>query len=230
MSELFSIQLQNQQQSRDGVWLDLPTTTEQVQAALRQIGISSDNPQGLFISGYFAEEEKRFAISYNMVLASNVDELNFLASRLETLSTGERAELNAALQAPQSELFSIGRITDFPENVDYYVHLPDVHGPAQLGDYYLNRSGMVDTGICLAGLHLQAAGRSRGPAPAWFLPAQKTASGGGPDCCLSAWLVIAAVQIRCRRFHRSRQRRTPAFFHPSWLDSRCSPVPFSALT
>ena len=76
MSELFSIQLQNQQQQgRDGVWLDLPTTTEQVQAALRQIGISSDNPQGLFISGYFAEEEKRFAISYNMVLASNVDEL-----------------------------------------------------------------------------------------------------------------------------------------------------------
>ena len=145
MSELFSIQLQNrQQQGRDGVWLDLPTTTEQVQTALRQIGISSDNPQGLFISGYFAEEEKRFAIPYNMVLASNVDKLNFLASRLEILSTGERAELNAALQAPQSELFSIGRITDFPENVDYYVHLPDVHGPAQLGDYYLNRSGMVD--------------------------------------------------------------------------------------
>ena len=145
MSELFSIQLQNrQQQGRDGVWLDLPTTTEQVQAALRQIGISSDNPQGLFISGYFAEEEKRFAISYNMVLASNVDELNFLAARLETLSAGERAELNAALQAPQSELSSIGKITDFPENVDYYVHLPDVHGPAQLGDYYLNRSGMVN--------------------------------------------------------------------------------------
>ena len=89
-------------------------------------------------------KKKRFAIPYNMVLASNVDELNFLASRLETLSAGERAELNAALQAPQSELFSIGRITDFPENVDYYVHLPDVHGPAQLGDYYLNRSGMVD--------------------------------------------------------------------------------------
>ena len=73
MSELFSIQLQNrQQQGGDSVWLDLPTTTEQVQAALRQIGISSDNPQGLFISGYFAEEEKRFAIPYNMVLASSV--------------------------------------------------------------------------------------------------------------------------------------------------------------
>ena len=53
MSELFSIQLQNRQhQGRDGVWLDLPTTTEQVQAALRQIGISSDNPQGsLYLFG-----------------------------------------------------------------------------------------------------------------------------------------------------------------------------------
>ena len=92
MSELFSIQLQNrQQQGGDGVWLDLPTTTEQVQAALRQIGISSDNPQGLFISGYFAEEEKRFAIPYNMVLASNVDELNFLASTTgNTLYRGTR--------------------------------------------------------------------------------------------------------------------------------------------
>ena len=115
MSELFSIQLQNrQQQGRDGVWLDLPTTTEQVQAALRQIGISSDNPQGLFISGYFAEEEKRFAIPYNMVLASNVDELNFLAARLETLSAGERAELNAAL--PRRVSFSAsGESPTFPK-------------------------------------------------------------------------------------------------------------------
>ena len=73
MSELFSIQLQNrQQQGGDGVWLDLPTTTEQVQAALRQIGISSDNPQGLFISGYFAEEEKRFATVYKGNIIKNL--------------------------------------------------------------------------------------------------------------------------------------------------------------
>ena len=102
MSELFSIQLQNQQQGRDGVWLDLPTTTEQVQAALRQIGISSDNPQGLFISGYFAEEEKRFAISYNMVLASNVDELNFWHHDWKPSLPGNAQSLNAALQAPQT--------------------------------------------------------------------------------------------------------------------------------
>ena len=52
MSELFSIQLQNrQQQGRDGVWLDLPTTTEQVQAALRQIGISPERASFAGIRG-----------------------------------------------------------------------------------------------------------------------------------------------------------------------------------
>ncbi|HAQ2192398.1 TPA: DUF4316 domain-containing protein, partial [Enterococcus faecium] len=39
---------------------------------------------------------------------------------------------------------NIGQIIDYTENVDYYVHLPDVRGDGQLGDYYLNRSGMVD--------------------------------------------------------------------------------------
>ena len=55
MSELFSIHLQNrQQQGRDGVWLDLPTTTEQVQTALLIIGRNSHLPPRclyLFVSG-----------------------------------------------------------------------------------------------------------------------------------------------------------------------------------
>ena len=39
MSELFSIQLQNrQQQGRDGVWLDLPTTTEPSQPVFNPDG------------------------------------------------------------------------------------------------------------------------------------------------------------------------------------------------
>ena len=47
-------------------------------------------------------------------------------------------------RSPQSDFHSIGQIIDYPDNVDYYVHLPDVTGTGQLGDYYLNRSGMVD--------------------------------------------------------------------------------------
>ena len=147
VNEVFSIQLHNRQlyeQGKDGVWLDIPTTTEQLQAALRQIGISADNPQDFFINGYSYPEGQRLALPYDMVLAADVDELNFLAARLGQLDAAEIAELNAALQNPKGGFSSIGQIIDFTENADYYVHLPDVHTAAALGDYYLNRSGMVD--------------------------------------------------------------------------------------
>ena len=122
----------------------MPTTTEQLQAALRQIGISADNPQDFFINGYSYPEGQRLALPYDMVLTADVDELNFLAARLGQLDAAEIAELNAALQNPKGGFASIGQIIDFTENVDYYVHLPDVHTAAALGDYDLNRSGMVD--------------------------------------------------------------------------------------
>ncbi|MGM9660494.1 MAG: YodL domain-containing protein [Faecousia sp.] len=147
VNEVFSIQLHNRQlyeQGKDGVWLDMPTTTEQLQAALRQIGISADNPQDFFINGYSYPEGQHLALPYDMVLAADVDELNFLAARLGQLDAAEIAELNAALQNPKGGFASIGQIIDFTENADYYVHLPDVHTAAALGDYYLNRSGMVD--------------------------------------------------------------------------------------
>ena len=147
VNEVFSIQLHNRQlyeQGKDGVWLDMPTTTEQLQAALRQIGITADNPQDFFINGFSYPEGQRLALPYDMVLAADVDELNFLAARLGQLDAAEIAELNAALQNPKGGFASIGQIIDFTENADYYVHLPDVHTAAALGDYYLNRSGMVD--------------------------------------------------------------------------------------
>ena len=122
----------------------MPTTTEQLQAALRQIGITADNPQDFFINGYSYTEGQRLALPYDMVLAADVDELNFLAARLGQLDAAEIAELNAALQNPKGSFENIGQIIDFTENVDYYMHLPDVHTATALGDYYLNRSGMVD--------------------------------------------------------------------------------------
>ena len=46
MSEVFSIQLSNHTARRDGksgVWLDLPATAEQAQAATGQISVTQDN-------------------------------------------------------------------------------------------------------------------------------------------------------------------------------------------
>ena len=93
---------------------------------------------------YRSPQERPIKLPRDLVLSADVDELNFLAARLEKLDAAELAELNAALTSPQRDFHSIGQIIDYPDNVDYYVHLPDVTGTGQLGDYYLNRSGMVD--------------------------------------------------------------------------------------
>ena len=147
VSEVFSILLHNRQlyeQGKEGLWLSLPTTTEKLQAALREIGISADNPQDFFLYDYRSPQERPVKLPRDLVLSADMDELNFLAARLEKLDAAELAELNAALTSPQSDFHSIGQIIDYPDNVDFYVHLPDVTGTGQLGDYYLNRSGMVD--------------------------------------------------------------------------------------
>ncbi len=165
MSEVFSILLHNRQryeQGKEGLWFSLPTTTEKLQEALREIGISADNPQDFFLYDYRSPQERPIKLPRDLVLSADVNELNFLAARLEKLDAAELAELNAALTSPQSDFHSIGQIIDYPENVDFYVHLPDVTGTGQLGDYYLNRSGMVDmpeewkAGILLPrfGLHI----------------------------------------------------------------------------
>ena len=148
MSEVFSIMLDNRAEVQNGgphgCWLDLPTTAEKLQEAMREIHISTDNPQDFFIAGFSYPEDRHLAIPYDMVLAADVDELNFLAARLDTLDAAALAELNAALQNPRGGFENIGQIIDYADNVDYFVHLPDVQSPGQLGDYYLNRSGMVD--------------------------------------------------------------------------------------
>ena len=165
MSAVFSVLLHNRQryeQGKEGLWFSLPTTTEKLQAALREIGISADNPQDFFLYDYRSPQARPIKLPRDMVLSAGMDELNFLAARLEKLDAAELMELNAALTSPQSDFHNIGQIIDYPENVDFYVHLPDVTGTGQLGDYYLNRSGMVDmpeewkAGILLPrfGLHI----------------------------------------------------------------------------
>ena len=146
MSEQFSIMIGNRSRFEagdpSGFWLDMPATKEQLQAAMQSVGITADNPQDFSIRGYSDDPEKHIALPYEMVCAADVDELNFLAARLEQLDPAEVGKLNAALQQ-KNGLANIGQVIDFTYNVDFYVHIPEVHTYRDLGDYYLNQSGMV---------------------------------------------------------------------------------------
>ena len=146
MSEQFSIMIGNRSRfdagDPGGYWLDMPATKEQLHEAMRNVGITADNPQDFSIRGYSDDPEKHIALPYEMVCAADVDELNFLAARLEQLDPAEIGKLNAALQQ-KNGLANIGQVIDFTYNVDFYVHIPEVHTYRDLGDYYLNQSGMV---------------------------------------------------------------------------------------
>ena len=146
MSEQFSIMIGNRSRfdagDPGGYWLDMPATKEQLHEAMQSVGITADNPQDFSIRGFSDDPEKHIALPYEMVCAADVDELNFLAARLEQLDPAEVGKLNAALQQ-KNGLANIGQVIDFTYNVDFYVHIPEVHTYRDLGDYYLYQSGMV---------------------------------------------------------------------------------------
>ena len=146
MSEQFSIMIGNRSRFEagdpGGYWLDMPATKEQLHEAMQSVGITADNPQDFSIRGFSDDPEKHIALPYEMVCAASVDELNFLAARIEQLDPAEIGKLNAALQQ-KNGFENIGQVIDFTYNVDFYVHIPEVHTYRDLGDYYLNQSGMV---------------------------------------------------------------------------------------
>ena len=151
----------------DGVWLSMPTTKEQLHEAMRTVGITADNPQDFFINGYSDNENRHIALPYDMVCAADIDSLNLLAARIAQLDPAELPKLNAALQQKQG-FENIGQIIDFTYNVDYFVHILGVNTSRDLGDYYLNKSGMVQmpeewkNGVDLAAFGKNAAEQEQG--------------------------------------------------------------------
>ena len=144
VNEVFSIFLDNRAEAQTsgphGYWLSLPTSAEQVQEVLKEIHITADNQQDLFIGGFSAPEGKPLELPEDLIRAASVDELNFLAAQLQRLDAVELAELNAAMQSP-AKMQTIGQLLDYAENTDCFV-LINAKDNRSLGEYYLNDSGL----------------------------------------------------------------------------------------
>ena len=144
VNEVFSIFLDNRAEAQTGgphgYWLSLPTSAEQVQEALKEIHITTDNQQDLFIGDFSAPEGKPLELPEDLIKAASVDELNFLAAQLQKLDAVELAELNAAMHSP-AKMQTIGQLLDYAENTDCFV-LINAKDNRSLGEYYLNDSGL----------------------------------------------------------------------------------------
>ena len=144
VNEVFSIFLDNRAEAQTGgphgYWLSLPTSAEQVQEALKEIHITADNQQDLFIGDFSAPEGKPLELPEDLIKTASVDELNFLAAQLQKLDAVELAELNAVMQSP-AKMQTIGQLLDYAENTDCFV-LINAKDNRSLGEYYLNDSGL----------------------------------------------------------------------------------------
>ena len=144
VNEVFSIFLDNRAEAQNGgphgYWLSLPTSAEQVQETLKEIHITADNQQDLFIGDFSAPEGKPLELPEDLIKAASVDELNFLATQLQRLDAVELTELNAAMQSP-AKMQTIGQLLDYAENTDCFV-LINAKDNRSLGEYYLNDSGL----------------------------------------------------------------------------------------
>ena len=144
VNEVFSIFLDNRAEAQTGgphgYWLSLPTSAEQVQETLKEIHITSDNQQDLFIGDFSAPEGKPLELPEDLIKTASVDELNFLAAQLQKLDAVELAELNAVMQSP-AKMQTIGQLLDYAENTDCFV-LINAKDNRSLGEYYLNDSGL----------------------------------------------------------------------------------------
>ena len=144
VNEVFSIFLDNRAEAQiggpHGYWLSLPTSAEQVQETLKEIHITADNQQDLFIGDFSAPEGKPLELPEDLIKTASVDELNFLAAQLQKLDAVELAELNAVMQSP-AKMQTIGQLLDYAENTDCFV-LINAKDNRSLGEYYLNDSGL----------------------------------------------------------------------------------------
>ncbi len=139
MSETFSVLIDSRSRFETGQpggeWLSMPTTTEQLHAAMKSVGITTDNPQDFFINGFSNTEAYPFDVPLSVVQGSTIDELNYLGKLLEMQGDDDRDKFTAAVTLGE-HAGSVKDLINLAQNLDCYWIYPTVRTEADYG-YYL---------------------------------------------------------------------------------------------
>ena len=139
MSETFSILIDSRSRFETGQpggeWLSMPTTTEQLHAAMKSVGITAENPQDFFINGFSNTEQYPFDVPLSVIQESTIDELNYLGKLLEMQGDEDRNKFTAAVTLGE-HAGSVKDLINLAQNLDCYWIYPTVRTEADYG-YYL---------------------------------------------------------------------------------------------
>ena len=121
-----------------GEWVKFPTTAEELKKAFERIGIGARDDFGQTYGEWFITDYDCYVDGLYDLLGeyANLDELNYLASKLDDMSQDEYERFQAAMEIGD-HTGSIQELINLTENLDCYDIYPDIHDHDDLGRYYI---------------------------------------------------------------------------------------------
>ena len=121
-----------------GEWVKFPTTAEEMKEVFKRIGIGQKDDFGQPYEEWFITDYDCYVDGLYDKLGEyeNLDELNYLASKLDEMDQGEYAQFQAGMEMGD-HCGSLQEIINLTENLDCYEIYPNIEDYDDLGRYYI---------------------------------------------------------------------------------------------
>ena len=121
-----------------GEWVKFPTTAEEMKEVFKRIGIGQRDDFGQPYEEWFITDYDCYVDGLYSKLGEyeNLDELNYLASKLDEMSDSEYAQFQAGMEMGD-HCGSLQEIINLTENLDCYEIYPHIEDYDDLGRYYI---------------------------------------------------------------------------------------------
>ena len=122
-----------------GEWVKFPTTHEELKKVFERIGIGAKDDFGHPYEEWFITDYDCYVGNLYDLLGeyANLDELNYLASKLDDMSRDEYNQFLAAMEVGD-HTGSIQELINLTENLDCYDVYPGIENHDDLGRYYID--------------------------------------------------------------------------------------------
>ena len=127
-----------------GEWVKFPTTPEELQNVFERIGIGGTDDFGNPYEEWFISDYDCYVDGLYSMLGEypNLNELNYLASKLEEMTDSEYEHFQAAMQI-SDYTGSIQELINLTENLDKYELYPGIDYD-DLGRFYIEEMGIME--------------------------------------------------------------------------------------
>ena len=121
-----------------GEWVKFPTTAEELKEVFKRIGIGQKDDFGQPYEEWFITDYDCYVDGLYSKLGEyeSLDELNYLASKLDEMSESEYAQFQAGMEMGD-HCGSLQEIINLTENLDCYEVYPHIEDYDDLGRYYI---------------------------------------------------------------------------------------------